>query len=505
MSNSPYSNLPKFDDEEDDDDNTEEVICIDDDLKELKNVDEATTESVVKREKRKHKKKKKSHRKKAKIQSGSEEENNNEIDDIITTKEKEEIKNSDNGDDMIAYDDNEVDPELLNELDELNKSDAPILPPLHDDDDEGKEIDKIQSTIDEDDDDDEVEMSSKEKKSKRKSESSYSKSEFLELKPLRVGSNRRRKKDLYNSTTESNVTQLMDRMRKAADKDRYLLRVGKLQTEKLRLLSECISSLNNNEKLYTFIDNGGLGLFSDWLSLLPDTSLPITAIRDRLIAFIHQNIQTVDIELLQQSGLGRAIGMLSEHHSESEKNKKLCRAIIYRWMTPIVQEQTRRQSENFSDEDDYDDDNKEMDESSYKGNKSKHSKKSSSNRPSNISEQIRRQIIMSQVHKSSDSPSKNREDNNNNIGASTSKSSSKVPQGEIEKEINRARVPILSRKEYKRPPKIDDALLHIEKERNMDNSSEVLRKKISKTTRRISDKKRIRRNDFGVKIAGKNL
>ncbi|VDO80003.1 unnamed protein product [Heligmosomoides polygyrus] len=90
------------------------------------------------------------------------------------------------------------------------------------------------------------------------------------------------------------------------------------------------------EMLEAMIEGGMMSAVSEWLAPLPDKSLPALEIRTELLKIL-QGFGNLDQGVLKQSGLGRAVMLLYKHPRETKENKAMAAHIIREWSRPIFQ------------------------------------------------------------------------------------------------------------------------------------------------------------------------
>ena len=78
-----------------------------------------------------------------------------------------------------------------------------------------------------------------------------------------------------------------------------------------------ISKHDLNEML---IENGVMSAIADWISPLPDKSLPSLNIRIELLRVLKM-YTNVTAETLKQSGIGKSVMLLYKHPKEVRQNK----------------------------------------------------------------------------------------------------------------------------------------------------------------------------------------
>uniref|UniRef100_A0A0N5BIT3 TFIIS N-terminal domain-containing protein n=1 Tax=Strongyloides papillosus TaxID=174720 RepID=A0A0N5BIT3_STREA len=166
-------------------------------------------------------------------------------------------------------------------------------------------------------------------------------SDFDEMLARRKALNKsKRKRNKNDDLTllnhyDDQIRDLMYRMVDAAKEDIDLNRKGLPAPNKLMMLSDVKSMLLAQERYDQLIDNGFFGCIAQWLSPLPNQSLPSIQIRTSLIKLLHDYYKKLDTSSLKASGLGKAIMFLSDHPEETYENKKYARRLIRAWMEPI--------------------------------------------------------------------------------------------------------------------------------------------------------------------------
>ncbi|XP_072524655.1 protein IWS1 homolog A isoform X1 [Salminus brasiliensis] len=138
----------------------------------------------------------------------------------------------------------------------------------------------------------------------------------------------------FISDADDVVSAMITKMTEAAEEDRTLNSQKKPALKKLMLLPTVVMHLKKQDLKETFIDSGVMTAIKEWISPLPDKSLPALKIREELLKIL-QELPSVSQETLKMSGIGRAVMFLYKHPKESRPNKDLALKLINEWSRPI--------------------------------------------------------------------------------------------------------------------------------------------------------------------------
>ena len=103
---------------------------------------------------------------------------------------------------------------------------------------------------------------------------------------------------------------------------------------KLKLLPQLEGPLKKIDLREALLDAGILSVITDWLTPLPDRSLPNIKVRETMLTAL-QDFHVNDTERLKASGVGKAVMYLFKHPKETRENKIRAHKLIQMWSRPI--------------------------------------------------------------------------------------------------------------------------------------------------------------------------
>lgn len=139
---------------------------------------------------------------------------------------------------------------------------------------------------------------------------------------------RRRARDIeFLNDSDDQIVAMISRMSEAADLDRQLLAENKPATRKLTMLAEVRNLLRRADLKAALVENGMLSAITEWLSPLPGHTLPNLVIRDTMLTCLR-DFRPLSTEVLQESGIGKALMYLYKHPRETRENKDKAQRLI---------------------------------------------------------------------------------------------------------------------------------------------------------------------------------
>ncbi|EDV28413.1 uncharacterized protein TRIADDRAFT_51306 [Trichoplax adhaerens] len=144
----------------------------------------------------------------------------------------------------------------------------------------------------------------------------------------------KKKRDEDLTGFDDKVKAVVIEMHEIAKKDRHLNKKGEAAINKLKHLSAVTEDLKKLELLSYFLENGILTAISDWLSPLPDRSLPNVKIRYEMLRILD-SFPPIDTVALKESKIGGVVNYLSNHPEETKANRELADKLIKKWSRTI--------------------------------------------------------------------------------------------------------------------------------------------------------------------------
>lgn len=144
----------------------------------------------------------------------------------------------------------------------------------------------------------------------------------------------RKKKDEFITTADDRIMCMISQMKEAAEEDRRLNTAGQAAVNKLAMLKVVINQLKKQDLHSSFIECGILPVLADWLSPLPDNSLPHLSIRTKVLSTL-QSFKQISTDMLKESKLGRVVMGLYKNNKEQFSNREISRKLLYNWARPI--------------------------------------------------------------------------------------------------------------------------------------------------------------------------
>ncbi|CAH8456488.1 unnamed protein product [Heterobilharzia americana] len=157
----------------------------------------------------------------------------------------------------------------------------------------------------------------------------------MEKKKEELRRRRKRNRDIeFLNDSDDLIVEMISRMKSAADEDRQLLSSGQPATKKLSMFKDVLALLRRADLKSALIENGMLSAITEWLSPLPGHTLPNLVIRDSMLTSLSE-FQSLSPEVLQESGIGKALMYLYKHPRETRENKDKAGRLINEWLRPI--------------------------------------------------------------------------------------------------------------------------------------------------------------------------
>lgn len=271
-------------------------------------------------------------------------ENSESDDDEEVEKRKIEESDDDDGDEKVpkriivesdSEDDDDVKERKVEESDEEEDDDDGAQKRKAEDVDDDDE--EVQEKKGEDEDDDEEEEEEEEEEERKPVNDTVYDFDIMMAKKKEENS-RKRKRRNYEIINDNDdiIADIINQMRDAVESDIEANKNKVAATKKLKLLPFVMNQLRKVDLRDAFLDSDVLSVITDWLTPLPDKSLPHLNIRENLLKILI-DFNLYDVDRIKGSGIGKAIMYLYKHPKESRENKQRAKQLISCWSRPIFQ------------------------------------------------------------------------------------------------------------------------------------------------------------------------
>ncbi|KAI0978270.1 hypothetical protein GJ496_011520 [Pomphorhynchus laevis] len=155
------------------------------------------------------------------------------------------------------------------------------------------------------------------------------------MEKRRIERRRRRKFDPETlSEIDDIACQTVDKMKKYAKEDRCLNENGLPAINKLKYVITVQDNVLKAGALSVMLQNDLLSAIREWLTPLPDKSLPNSKIRTAMIDILEQ-LNEINVDMLRESRVGRVVMLLAKHPRETRQNQDRLWRLINDWSRSI--------------------------------------------------------------------------------------------------------------------------------------------------------------------------
>lgn len=158
---------------------------------------------------------------------------------------------------------------------------------------------------------------------------------MMERRKAEMGKRRRKRKEVEEiNESDDLISELIQKMKTAAEDDRELNQQKKPAICKMKILPQVNQMLKKHDLMTAFLDNGILTAITEWLAPLPDRSLPHLHIRQAMLTMLT-TLPPLSGDALKMSGIGKAVMYIYKHPKEIRANKEKAGKLINEWSRPI--------------------------------------------------------------------------------------------------------------------------------------------------------------------------
>ena len=194
--------------------------------------------------------------------------------------------------------------------------------------------------------DDEAPMGGSKKKKGKKGDGGIhlpkSKKDMDPLTATLVELKRKKVAELSESEKQTIVTDLLKKMDQACKRDDAAYANGQPALNKLNLLKKVEEIVSVRSLQNTLLDYDVLGIFSEWINIKRDRSLPSHAVRLAVLKTLEKlPCETHHLKRKSEGSntIGQAVVALMKHKQETRENKVLIKKLIEKWSRSVYSKQ----------------------------------------------------------------------------------------------------------------------------------------------------------------------
>jgi transcription factor SPN1 len=156
----------------------------------------------------------------------------------------------------------------------------------------------------------------------------------LKFKEVLEKSKKKRYKPPGEQEIDETVDKVLDMMEEALEDDMNAIANKQPALKRLAILPTILEQLARIPLHDKFLEKGVCEHIQTWLTPLPDNTLPNLKIREGLLRVLLK-YNGISAPHLSESGLGRAVMVLSRRPDETKENRKMAATLVTKWARPI--------------------------------------------------------------------------------------------------------------------------------------------------------------------------